>query len=555
MEIMATRKSKLVVAFVLMLSLVSFFSLPASVFAADDSTIDASTIKHTVTYHGNGNDTGTAPSDPNSPYFWLEYVTVLAPGDLARTGYGFVEWNTKSNGNGNSYDPNDNFYMPWDNVDFYAQWEPIPGLEIIKEVDKTTVSSMDADVSYTFTITNTGTYDLTNIMLSDPKLGISDLVIPDLAIGAQPYTTTVAFDLENISYGDWISNVFTNTASVTAKYGEVSNDNVGADCVDPGKTIGPISSSATVTYIPPAPGLTFTKIVDPLIVSSMNDTVNYTFTITNTGECDLRNIEINDDALHIVGLEIPDLDVGDLPYTTAVAFDLEDLDLGDWDGNSFTNIASVTADYGSILDKTLIRPIDGGQLGPITASAIVTYIPGTLTIYKDVPEVTEDATTFTFVVTEVVYNESASTFFVNEYIPFSTTVAVSENSPYTIYGLPDGEYQVEELTPPAYYTISGSAIQNVYIGDNGYNQSVTFTNNYYVPPTTTTTTRRTRTVTEVVVPEPIPAGPVVTPEVVIDEPVPAAPLPQTSGLDPGFLYGFGALLAGSGLVLRKRKVN
>jgi LPXTG-motif cell wall-anchored protein len=178
-----------------------------------------------------------------------------------------------------------------------------------------------------------------------------------------------------------------------------------------------------------------------------------------------------------------------------------------------------------------------------------------LTIYKDVPEVTEDATTFTFVVTEVVYNESASTFFVNEYIPFSTTVAVSENSPYTIYGLPDGEYQVEELTPPAYYTISGSAIQNVYIGDNGYNQSVTFTNNYYVPPTTTTTTRRTRTVTEVVVPEPIPAGPVVTPEVVIDEPVPAAPLPQTSGLDPGFLYGFGALLAGSGLVLRKRKVN
>jgi uncharacterized repeat protein (TIGR02543 family)/LPXTG-motif cell wall-anchored protein len=541
-----------------MLSLVSFFSLPASVFAADDSTIDASTIKHTVTYHGNGNDTGTAPSDPNSPYFWLEYVTVLAPGDLARTGYGFVEWNTKSNGNGHSYNPNDNFSMPWDNVDLYAQWEPIPGLEITKEVDKTTVSSMDTDVNYTFTITNTGTYDLTNIMLSDPKLGISDLAIPDLAVGAQPYTTTVAFDLGNISYGDWISNVFTNTASVNAKYFKLSKDSVGADCVDPGKSIGPISSSATVTYIPPEPGLTFTKTVDSTVVSSMAATVYYTFTVTNTGECDLRNIEINDDALHIVGLAIPDLDVGDLPYTTTVAFDLEDLDLGDWDGYSFTNIASVTADYGSVLDLTLIRPIDGGQLGPITASAIVTYMPGTLTIYKDVPEVTEDATPFTFVVTEIVYYETASTFFVNEYIPFTTTVAVSENSPYTIYGLPDGQYQVEELTPPAYYTVSGSAIQNVYIGDNGYNQSVTFTNNYYVPPTTTTTTttRRTRTTTEVVVPEPTPAGPVVTPEVILDEPVlPAAPLPQTGGLDPGFLYGLGALLAGSGLVLRKRKVN
>jgi LPXTG-motif cell wall-anchored protein len=417
---------------------------------------------------------------------------------------------------------------------------------------------MDTDVNYTFTITNTGTYDLTNIMLSDPKLGISDLAIPDLAVGAQPYTTTVAFDLGNISYGDWISNVFTNTASVNAKYFKLSKDSVGADCVDPGKSIGPISSSATVTYIPPEPGLTFTKTVDSTVVSSMAATVYYTFTVTNTGECDLRNIEINDDALHIVGLAIPDLDVGDLPYTTTVAFDLEDLDLGDWDGYSFTNIASVTADYGSVLDLTLIRPIDGGQLGPITASAIVTYMPGTLTIYKDVPEVTEDATPFTFVVTEIVYYETASTFFVNEYIPFTTTVAVSENSPYTIYGLPDGQYQVEELTPPAYYTVSGSAIQNVYIGDNGYNQSVTFTNNYYVPPTTTTTTttRRTRTTTEVVVPEPTPAGPVVTPEVILDEPVlPAAPLPQTGGLDPGFLYGLGALLAGSGLVLRKRKVN
>jgi LPXTG-motif cell wall-anchored protein len=45
----------------------------------------------------------------------------------------------------------------------------------------------------------------------------------------------------------------------------------------------------------------------------------------------------------------------------------------------------------------------------------------------------------------------------------------------------------------------------------------------------------------------------VTPEVVLDEPVPAAPLPKTGGLDPSFLYGLGALLAGSGLVIKRKK--
>jgi LPXTG-motif cell wall-anchored protein len=56
----------------------------------------------------------------------------------------------------------------------------------------------------------------------------------------------------------------------------------------------------------------------------------------------------------------------------------------------------------------------------------------------------------------------------------------------------------------------------------------------------------------VVVPEePTPAGPVIVP--VIDEPIPAAPLPKTGGLDPGFLYGLGALLATGGFVIRRRK--
>lgn len=575
---MATRKSRIVIAFVLMLSLVSFFSIPASVFA-EDPTVDANTITitHTVTYHGNGSDVENPPTDANSPYFWDASVTVLPPGDLTRTGYTFIAWNTARDGDGHTYYPNNKFDMPWENVNLYAQWEPIPGLAITKEVDKTTVSSMDANVHYTFTITNTGTYNLTNIKLNDPKLDITDLEIPNLAVGADPYTTTVAFNLGNLGtaeYGSWDGNVFTNTASVTAKYGEIRKDNISADCVDPGKTIGPISSSATVTYIEPEPGLTFLKTVDKTTVSSMDAEVNYTFTITNTGGYDLSNITINDELLNIQDLEIPDLDVGDPPYTTTVAVDLGDISSEEWQDNVLTNIAYVDAGYD-----------EDGTIGPIESSAIVTYIPEepikvpSISLDKsvtpsDVSSRSADVV-YTFVVTntgnEPLYSVSITDPALNLIIDFPGMLATSGvESTFTTerafslsnlgtagYGNWDGDTFLNTATVTA-YTQSSFPQDSATFDEFG--QMVSATDTAIVTYSSYTPTRHhtptpTPTPTPVVVPEqPAPAASAVIPAVpVLDEPVPAAPLPKTGGLDPSFLYGLGLLLTGSGIALKRRK--
>ena len=79
-----------------------------------------------VTYNAN-TGTGTLV-DPDSPYNFNATVTVLDPeddGNISKTGYSFVEWNTAADGSGTDYDPGDTFSMPAANVVLYAQWEAI----------------------------------------------------------------------------------------------------------------------------------------------------------------------------------------------------------------------------------------------------------------------------------------------------------------------------------------------------------------------------------------------------------------------------------------------
>ena len=76
---------------------------------------------YTVTYNGNGNNSGSAPSDGNSPYASGSSVTVLGANSLAKTGYAFAGWNTAANGGGASFTPGNGFVIA-SNTTLYAQW-------------------------------------------------------------------------------------------------------------------------------------------------------------------------------------------------------------------------------------------------------------------------------------------------------------------------------------------------------------------------------------------------------------------------------------------------
>ena len=96
--------------------------LSASYVGTNSTNIIQATIAtYTVTYSGNGNTSGTAPSDTNK-YTNGQTVTVLAPATLARSTYGFTGWNTASDGSGTSRPSGATFSMGTANASLYAQW-------------------------------------------------------------------------------------------------------------------------------------------------------------------------------------------------------------------------------------------------------------------------------------------------------------------------------------------------------------------------------------------------------------------------------------------------
>ncbi len=80
---------------------------------------------NSVTYDGNGNTSGTVPTDSNE-YFEDDTVTVLGnTGSLAKTDHVFTGWNTAADGTGTSYDADDTFSMGAENVTLYAVWDVV----------------------------------------------------------------------------------------------------------------------------------------------------------------------------------------------------------------------------------------------------------------------------------------------------------------------------------------------------------------------------------------------------------------------------------------------
>ena len=91
--------------------------------------------KYTVTYNGNGNSGGTAPSDMNgngpagtNSYYVNSTVEILGKGDLVKANYTFIGWATSSGGPVvYAYDANEEDFTPANvtitgNVDLYAVW-------------------------------------------------------------------------------------------------------------------------------------------------------------------------------------------------------------------------------------------------------------------------------------------------------------------------------------------------------------------------------------------------------------------------------------------------
>jgi uncharacterized repeat protein (TIGR01451 family) len=147
-----------------------------------------------------------------------------------------------------------------------------PNIDIVKTPDADKVLG-GTDVTYTYTVTNTGDVELTNISVDDDVYGhICD--IPSLAPGdSTSCTHTAAINADVTNIGTAIGN---------HQLGTVSD-----------------SDDAFVNSINPDISLTKTPAQDKVLAGTE---VTYTFEVCNTGDVDLNNVNVDDSNLgHILG--------------------------------------------------------------------------------------------------------------------------------------------------------------------------------------------------------------------------------------------------------------
>jgi uncharacterized repeat protein (TIGR01451 family) len=163
--------------------------------------------------------------------------------------------------------------------------EPIPQAAVIELVKDGTlddggdgVANAGDSINYTFSVTNTGNVELTNVTVTDPLIIVTGGPLASLAPGATDSTTFTGSYV--LTQADVDAGTFTNVATATGTppdpLEEVSDDD------------------DHVQDIPREPGISLVKSSTTTEITGL-ETVPYTYDVTNTGNVTLSNIVIDDD--------------------------------------------------------------------------------------------------------------------------------------------------------------------------------------------------------------------------------------------------------------------
>jgi len=447
-------------------------------------------------------------------------------------------------------------------------------LTLEKTVNKSTVNFKDEKVTYTFKVKNNLWWDLQNVVVYDETIDAT-LDFGKVRKG-QWEERTFEFDLTN---AEWDGDEFINTARVEAPFMR-GDTPVTLSAID----------TATVTYVPP---MTLEKSVDPGTVYSQDGIVNYTFKIwNNLPDKTIKNVVLTDPLLDLT------VNTGDIKakgkwnkgyYTTTVAIDLSLISEDSWDGNQLINEAIATGCYEKIIwaprggegdFQTMKHWSPPTECITLTAldTATLIYDPTTLTIAKDVPNVTGSAEVFDVLISweeEWIDDEDPGDNEIPQYrtMVMDTTTksiqaTISELEPYVMDAIPGVQYTLTETTKAGYTTSETSFQITLEPGEDGM---ITFVNTKDVIEEESsggggtnqggnsggggdTDTNTTATVPDVAVP--LAQEPLVT-EMLTDVPIPLADVPQTGSNSAINLWWMLLALSGLGILVlaRKRPIN
>ena len=186
-------------------------------------------------------------------------------------------------------------------IESSAEIESLMGQAPAMMVTKTAVKNdngdgldLDETITYTINVKNTGNVELTDVDVTDNAL--VDLAGESLSLTDGPtYDGTGTFD-GILSVGEFVDFTATFTVNQQAiNAGGVSNTASATAIAPDGGSITEDSNTATSTITATASLAVNKSEVDPSVSKGLNDLIEYTITVENTGEIILENVTIQDD--------------------------------------------------------------------------------------------------------------------------------------------------------------------------------------------------------------------------------------------------------------------
>ena len=193
-------------------------------------------------------------------------------------------------------------------------------IEKTSNVEDGAVLEVGDPVEYTFTVTNTGTVDLTNVTVSDELEGVSDTtpLSADIPAGeSATFTATYEITQDDINSGQVV-----NSATATGVPPEACEQ-----CVPPVSPPG-----ENIIIVPQEAALAIEKAANTDGPVAVGDPIEYTFEVENTGNVTLTDVIIADPLPGLTWVDGPnvgDLVPGDTATGTATYVTTQaDVDLG-----------------------------------------------------------------------------------------------------------------------------------------------------------------------------------------------------------------------------------
>ncbi len=285
---------------------------------------------------------------------------------------------------------------------------PSPSIKLIKSISSVTDNAPTGRgvgdvINYTFTFTNTGNVSLSGVNLTDAKLGLTNVAVSPSTLS--PGVTGTATATYTITQADVNAGGVENTATVTgtppnlpdgtpsAPVTDVSDAGTDGNAVviaDPDNTESPKlngkpdtdpTNDPTVLLLPQAGSIKLIKSISSVTDNAptgrgVGDVINYTFTVTNTGNVTLSGVSLTDAKLGLTNVAVSPSSIA--PGLVGTATATYTITQADVNAGGVENTATVTGTPPNQPDGTPSAPVtDVSDAGTDNNAVVIANPDGT----------------------------------------------------------------------------------------------------------------------------------------------------------------------------------